>query len=296
MRLEQHELKTFQAVVEANGFNRAAEHLNVSQSAVSQTIGNLEAKLDIPLIRRGKQLALTDAGRRLLSYANEVLQEEQQVLEDISRLKEGDRQILNLAINSTINRFYAPQLLIRFSQTQQASRIKVTELPSRNLIYTILSGRAELAIGPFQKNMDAFMTIPLYQETRHLVVSTRHSQYHNMIKGEDKSLKQSPLITSFLDTPEMRPSLQRLRDRFQSIWEISSLSLRIHLVDQGLGAAYIDSKLLQEHPVCRDFVEIKGLAFGSIERQVGLYYKAGKILTSSEEKFIKLCMDFWGLQ
>jgi DNA-binding transcriptional LysR family regulator len=293
MRLENTELRTFRTVVETNGFNRAAELLHVSQSAVSQTIANLEAKLDVVLLQRGKQLVLTEAGRRLLDYANEVLNEEQVVLEDIQRLKEGKRQTLNLAINSTINRFYAPQLLSQFSRSQSATQIKVTELPSRNLIYTILSGKADLAIGPFQKRMDAFTTIPLFKENRHLVVSPKHPDYASISKGNNRSLKATVLITSFLDTPEMRPSMQRLRDRFQAVWEVSSMSLRIHLVDQGLGAAFIDSKLLDEHPVCRDFAPIKGLPFSTIEREVGVYYKAGKTLNPCTLQFIELCHEFW---
>lgn len=295
MRLENSELRTFRAVVETNGFNRAAELLHVSQSAVSQTIANLEAKLDVMLLQRGKQLVLTDAGRRLLDFANEVLNEEQVVLEDIQRLKQGKRQTLNLAINSTINRFYAPQLLSQFGKSQRATQIKVTELPSRNLIYTILSGKADLAIGPFQKRMDAFNTIPLFKENRHLVVSPKHPDYASISKGNARSLKSAILITSFLDTPELRPSMQRLRDRFQSVWEVSSLDLRVHLVDQGLGAAFIDSKLLDEHPVCRDFALIKGLPFSTIEREVGLYYKAGKTLNPCTLQFIELCREFWNV-
>lgn len=293
MRLENSELKAFQAVVEAHGFNRAAEHLHISQSAVSQSIANLEAKLDVKLLLRDKKLTLTDAGRRLLEYANEVLREEKQVLEDLSRIKRGDQQVFNLAINSTINRFYAPQLISRFCEQQQDTQLKVAELPSRDLIYSILSGRAELAMGPFQKKMDAFTTVPLFDETRYLVVSPKHPEFKNMIKGDSKTLRQTPLIASSLDNPQMRPAIQRIRDRFKSVWEVSSLSMRIYLVDQGLGAAFIDSKLLEEHPVCRQFEALEGFSFGSIERQVGLYYKKGKNLNGSCEAFIDLCKEFW---
>jgi DNA-binding transcriptional LysR family regulator len=293
MRLENSELRTFRCVVEVNGFNRAAEVLHVSQSAVSQAIANLEAKLDVTLLQRGKQLVLTDAGRRLLEHAHNVLDEEQEVLTDIARLRGGGRQTLNLAINSTINRFYAPQLLSRFAKAKHAAQIKITELPSRNLIYTVLSGKADLAIGPFQKHMEAFTTIPLFRENRHLVVSPRHPDYANLCKGSARSLKDAVLITSFLDTPDPRHSSPRLRDRFHSVWEVSSLSLRVHLVDEGLGAAFIDSKMLEDYPVCRDFTVIRGQSFSTIERQVGLYYKTGKVLNSCTREFIELCREFW---
>lgn len=293
MRFEHGELKTLQAVVEANGFNRAAERLHVTQSAVSQTIANLESKLDVVLIRRGRQLKLTDAGRRLLDYANTMLQQEQQAIEDITQLKRGERHTLNLAINSTINRFYAPQLLSRFNKSRPDALIKVTESPSRNLIYAILSGQADLAIGPFQKYMDAFTTVPLFHESRHLVVSPKHPHFLELCKGSSKHIQQCTLITSFLDTPELRPSQQRIRDRFHAVWEISSLSLRMHLVEQGLGVCFIDSKLLREHPLCRDFELMEGLPFSTIERQVGLYYKRERHLNAAQEGFVDLCRQFW---
>ena len=57
MQIERHEIRVFSAVVEEGTFSRAAERLNVSQSAVSQTIANLEHKLDAVLIeRRGKSM------------------------------------------------------------------------------------------------------------------------------------------------------------------------------------------------------------------------------------------------
>jgi len=293
MRLEAGELRIFQAVLEANGFNRAAEQLHISQSAVSQSIANLEAKVGVSLIKRGRRLDLTEAGRRLLEHANNVLVGEQQVLEDISRIKQAKPQILNIAINSTINRFYAPQLLSQFSLSQPEAQLKVVELPSREMIYSVLSGRVEFAMGPFQKQMNAFQTLPLYDEARHLVVSPNHPNFDEIVRGDALSLRNTALITSSLDNPEMRPAIQRIRDGFKSVWEISSLSMRIHLVSQGLGLAFINSKLLADHPICQEFVVIEGLAFSSIERQVGIYHKQGASLGPSAKQFIELCLEFW---
>ena len=294
MRLENSELKTFQAVVEANGFNRAAESLHISQSAVSQAIATLENKLDLKLITRGKQLQLTAAGRRLLEYANEIMREEQHVLEDILRIKNGDHQRLNLAVNSSINRFYAPQLISQFCALQPNAELNIKELPSRDLIYAVLAERVDLAIGPFQRQMEAFEINPLFSETRHLVVSPNHPNVTTILQGNSKNLSQTPLITSSVDNPEMRPAIQRIRDRFKCVWEISSLNMRIHLVNQGAGVAFIDSKLLSEHPICREFQIMEGLTYGSIKRDVGIYWKKGKSLSGSSEQFVELCKAFWG--
>lgn len=293
MRLENSELRSFIAVIEHNGFNRAAQQLHITQSAVSQSVTNLEKKLDTTLIQRGKQLKLTDAGNRLYRYAFEALREEQQTLEDIERIRLGHSATLSLALNSVVNRYYAPQLLNLFCRQHPHTRLSIQELPSRSIIYAILSGRTELGLGTLQTHMSTHDSIPLYQETRYLVVSPKHPQFTQLVAGNAKTYQKTTLITSFLDEPEKRPALQRIRDQFATVWEISSLSLRIHLVDQGLGVAYIDSKLMRENPICADFQKIEDDAIGQFERQVGIYYKAGKTLSPCAEQFIALSQKFW---
>jgi len=60
------ELKAFAAVIERASFARAAEHLGLSPSALSQTIRQLEARLGVRLLNRTtRSLAPTTAGSRL---------------------------------------------------------------------------------------------------------------------------------------------------------------------------------------------------------------------------------------
>ncbi|MFK7974868.1 MAG: LysR family transcriptional regulator [Halioglobus sp.] len=293
MRLENSELRAFRAVIEEGGFKRAADALHISQSAVSQAVAGLESKLDVSLVQRGKQLLLTDAGRRLFEHAVDVLRGEQRVLEDVAQLKQGKTETLNLALSGSINRFYAPELITRYHMANPQTRMKVSEMPARSIISAVLSGNVELGLGPFQKDMAAFETVPLYSDSRHLVVSPRHPQYQAMLKGDSEAIKLTPLIASALDNPEMRPSIQRLRDQFSTVWEVSSLSLRIHMVERGMGVTFLDRRVLEEHPSCSGFRIMDDVSFGTIDKQVGLYYRVGKSLTDSALRFIGLCEDYW---
>ena len=293
MRLENSELRAFRAVIEEGGFKRAAEALHISQSAVSQAVAGLENKLEAVLVERGKALRLTASGRRLFDHAVEVLRDEEQTFEDIARLRQGGAQSLNIALSASINRFYAPELISAYYQQNPGVRLKIAEMPSRSIIYAVLAGSVELGMGPFQKHMPAFDRIPLYSDSRHLVVSPLHPHYERMIAGDARALKETPLIASALDNPDMRPSIQRLRDQFSTVWEVSSLSLRIHMVAQGMGVAFIDGRLLREHHQCREFTIMDDVSFGRIEKQVGLYYRSGKSLSDSALNFIELCQTFW---
>src|SRR6267142_523037 len=60
------ELKAFAAVVERASFARAADHLGLTPSALSQTIGHLETRLGVRLLNRTtRSVAPTAAGARL---------------------------------------------------------------------------------------------------------------------------------------------------------------------------------------------------------------------------------------
>ncbi|CAH1192435.1 HTH-type transcriptional regulator GltR [Paenibacillus auburnensis] len=71
--MESRHLFTFLVVVEAGSFTRAAQKLDYAQSSITAQIQSLEAELGQPLFDRiGKKIMLTDAGRRLLPYAQEI--------------------------------------------------------------------------------------------------------------------------------------------------------------------------------------------------------------------------------
>jgi DNA-binding transcriptional LysR family regulator len=238
---------------------------------------------------------LTDAGKRLFDHAVDVLLDEQQTLEDIAQLKQGTSETLRLALSSSINRFYAPELISAYYQENPQTRMMVAELPARKIIYEVLAGSVELGLGPFQKDMQPFETVPLYTDSRHLVVSPKHPQYQAMIRGDQSALKLTPLIASALDSPDMRPAIQRLRDQFSTVWEVTSLRLRIHMVHQGMGVTFMDRKLLQEHPLARELHIMDDVSFGRIHKQVGLYYRGGRQPSGAALAFIELCERFWGL-
>jgi DNA-binding transcriptional LysR family regulator len=70
------ELRAFAAVVERASFARAAAHLGMSASAISQTIRQLEARLDVRLLNRTtRSVAPSEAGERLYSRTSPMMRE-----------------------------------------------------------------------------------------------------------------------------------------------------------------------------------------------------------------------------
>src|SRR5258706_9031798 len=70
------ELRAFAAVVERASFARAADHLGLSASALSQTIRQVEDRLGVRLLNRTtRSVAPTRAGERLYHRIAPMIQE-----------------------------------------------------------------------------------------------------------------------------------------------------------------------------------------------------------------------------
>lgn len=292
MRLEAQELKVLAAVVEHNGFKRAAEKLHVSQSAVSQAIASLERKLEQRLLQR-KPLEPTEAGVRLLTYAQHVSREEEILLEDLGDIQRGQSAKLSLAVNSAINRYHAPDLLKQYCAEKPYARLQVEELPSRQIIQSVVAGAVELGMGPFQTHMHAFDTLPLFDEVRTLAVSIRHPLADRLMEDPMAELSKVPLVASYIDDPEERPAMQRIRDRFSQVWEVRSITLRMELLAAGYGVGYVSDQVLAEEDLSSELRVVEGVPFARIARRVGLFWRRDSSLSSGAETFLDLCRRRW---
>ena len=275
------------AVVEENGFKKAADKLFVTQSAVSQTISNLEKKLDVILLQRNP-LKLTAAGVRMLNYAEVVLGEESNVLEDIRNIKQGVYDTLSLAMSSTVSHLFGNMMLERHCMSSPLTGLKLNIMPSRQIYTAIASDAWELGFGPFQQQMPEHLgCIPLFKDQRELVISG-HQQEHAL---QPDSLTRIPLVVSHLDDPDMRPAIDKLRDSFGTIWEVNDLQQRIALVTGGFGMTYLDKRIRTHEGSCNDLIVIDNASFSRIPLTFGIFYRQSKTLSQGARGFIEMCRD-----
>ena len=291
--LEIQEIRVFYTVAHTGGFKSAADRLCVSQSAISQAIATLERKLGTLLIERGKPIVLTETGQRLLAYAKVVLREEQAVLTDIANIQHGIASTLELAMSGSVSRLYGIELLEDYCDSNPLTRLKVDVMPSRKIIQGVLADRLELGFGPFQQQMSPLLeTIPLFTESRKLLINNAHPKLPALLRNAEGSIQEIPLMVSHLEDPDVRPAIEKLRNEFGTIWEISNLSLRLSMVARNIGMCYVDDRVLQSTSLCSGFVPLEGLSFSAIDLTFGLYYRKRRSLSTGAQQFIDICQSF----
>ena len=99
MHIEFRHLRTVKAIHECGGLARAADQLNITQSALSHQIKGLEEQAGVELfVRRSKPMKLSAAGLRLLRLAQQVLPEIEALEEEFMGLRDGKSGRLHIAI------------------------------------------------------------------------------------------------------------------------------------------------------------------------------------------------------
>ncbi len=102
--LNYHHLRYFQIVAHEGHLTRAAERLNVSQSALSSQIRQLEDRLGQPLFeRRGRALHLTEAGRIALDHADSIFETGRELVSILKQTSQT-RRPLRIGAIATLSR------------------------------------------------------------------------------------------------------------------------------------------------------------------------------------------------
>jgi LysR family transcriptional regulator, regulator for metE and metH len=99
MHIEFRHLRTIQAIHKAGGLARAAEEMNITQSALSHQVKGLEDQAGVELfVRRSKPLKLSPAGLRLLKLAQQVLPQLEAAKAEFMGLRAGSTGRMHIAI------------------------------------------------------------------------------------------------------------------------------------------------------------------------------------------------------
>ncbi|MFH5186086.1 LysR family transcriptional regulator [Paenibacillus sp. TAB 01] len=142
--MELRQLNTFRMVASTLNFSRAAEVLNYVPSNVTMQIKALEEELGVRLFDRlGKQLVLTTAGKRFLTYVQGVLDKL-----DEARSVVHDNEVLSgtltISANEVVCAYRLPALFQRFRSQHPGVRLIFRSVSNQQLKQALFEGTADV--------------------------------------------------------------------------------------------------------------------------------------------------------
>jgi LysR family transcriptional activator of nhaA len=263
-QLNYHHLRYFREVATEGNLSRAAQRLNVSQSALSMQIRNLEERLGHDLFERvGRKLVLTEVGHIALDHADRIFTAGEELLATLSQ----DRTALpplRVGALSTLSRNFQMAFLRPLLADGKARIV----LRSGNTS-TLLDDLTSLAL-------DVVLTTePPQAEQGSQFASQRIAEQQVALHGTPDRLKHASLKQLLRNEPVILPTDSAIRAGFESLIGKLGIAPRVAaLVDdmamvrllarEGAGLAVappvvvadeISSGLLQTAPFPLDIVE-----------------------------------------
>lgn len=162
-------------------FSSAAQHLYISQSAISQCIHQLENDLNVQLfIRTRKGVSLTTEGTVLFQKIETAMQAIEQGETLLERLRHLESGVLTIAAGDTITSHFLLPYLEKFHATYPDISIEMANSYSSHLLQLVKEGKADLA----------FINLPLLEDDE-LCIEPCRKIHDIFVCGNDFDAKDS---------------------------------------------------------------------------------------------------------
>ena len=148
MDLEVRHLQLVSTVAAVGGLTKAGRHLNLSQSALSHQLRDVETRLGTPLfLRVGKRMVPTAAGERLAQSAHEILEALASAERAIQLFAGGERGRLRVIVAGYASYRWLPSVLQRYRQVHPRIEVQIPEPGAADPVSDVLGGGVDVAIG-----------------------------------------------------------------------------------------------------------------------------------------------------
>lgn len=173
--MELRQLRYFIKVAETLNFSVASRELSITQSTLSQQIGQLEKELSQQLFQRNShEVLLTEAGETLLPYARETVNNADLCFQRLKDLENLDTGELNIGVTFSFSYIMAETLII-FLKKYPRVKLNVVYLPMTDLMERLLRHELDLVLAfrPTEKN-DKIESHVLFNNRLAAIVNKNH--------------------------------------------------------------------------------------------------------------------------
>ena len=244
------QLRLFEAVAQHLSYSRAAEHMNITQPAVSMQIQQLESEIGLPLlVRQGKKISLSLAGEEMLLQTRRILNQVKIAGEAVAAFHATDGTgggHLHLGVVPTAH-YFAPRLMMAFAEHWPGVKFKLTVDRRDTILKMLQDHQLDLAIGGYPPS-EADLEAETFAQHPHCVVASSAHPLVGRRKIHWDDLKDEPFI--------FREPHSATRQFFEHLLEVQALQVKVSLelsgnetikqaVMAGMGVSFLSAHTFQ---------------------------------------------------
>jgi DNA-binding transcriptional LysR family regulator len=286
MQMDTAALSAFLEVARTASFSQAAEHLHLTQPAVSKRISGLESSLGVSLFDRvGRQISLTEAGRTLLPRAQHLLLDLEDMKRAVGNLSGPVTGTLKIGTSHHIGLHRLPPTLRAFSTEYRHVRLDLRFIDSEEAYEAVLSGELELGI----------VTLPPAKDDR-LIAREIWEDPLAFVAGNDHPLTKMQKITlaELTRHQAILPSSSTFTRQIASrLFQESGLEMQVSMTTNyletikmmasiGLGWSVLPASMA-DHEL--EILNIDGI---TLKRSLGVVYHPRRILSRAAQAMLEL--------
>ncbi len=145
--MDLRQIEYFVRVAELGSFTRASVALGVAQPALSRQVRSLELEFrQNLLLRNGRGVTLTDAGRLLLEQGRGVLHQVQRIREELGRARDSLAGRVVLGLPPSLSKTLAIPLARAFHSALPQATLSIAEGLSTTMQQALIAGRIDVAL------------------------------------------------------------------------------------------------------------------------------------------------------
>lgn len=272
-------------------FSTAAQHLYISQSAISQCIHQLETDLDVKLFARSRRgVSLTKEGEMLFQKIETAMQAIAQGESLLERLRHLESGALTIAAGDTITSRFLLPYLEKFHDSYPGVRIEMANSYSSQMLQLVKDGKADLAfvnlpvsddelcIEPCLKIHDIFVSGPSFDTNKKY--SMQEIAELPLILLEKNSSSRHFVDEEFLKNDiQLSPQI-----------EIAAYDLMIRFASIHLGIACVTEEFSKEE-LAQGIIKPLNLVPPLPARSIGCAYMKNSPLSLAAQAFLTLVRE-----
>lgn len=295
--MELQQLAMLFAVVEAGGYAQAGKVLNISHSAIHRQVRLLEEEIkEETLVRVGKHVELTGAGRILINLASRIqneISDAHRQLEEATRLLSGH---LSIGTGSSILVSFLPPILQRYRKEFPGVEVYLTTGTADSVIEDIVNGQLDLGIV-----FNPSDVLPGSRGTRYELLY-KEEFFWAVGKGHPLASRKQATLREIAQHPLiMLPKTSHIRRTIERLFESAALNPRIameleneeaidKLVEIDVGVAP-----RSRHRCPSDKIHTFRTSGMRIYCEVGMVFRTGGYVPKTATEFAQLCRNAAGI-